>query len=89
MIRRQMTTREKRLVLAMRQFDLPVQAGDLALAELVDLAVELEREALCVRDVAQNPVERVARPANRSMTMNCLVAGSFAELVNKNERAES
>ena len=45
----------------MLQFDLPVQAGDVALAELVDWAVELEREALCVRDMAQNPVVHIAR----------------------------
>ena len=57
--------RKKRLVVAMLQVDSSVQARDVALRPLVHLAVELACQTLRVRNVSQDPVERIARAGER------------------------
>ena len=64
MVRRQVTGREKRLVVAALQVDSSVQAREVALRKLVHVAVELVRQALRVSDVSQDPVELPSRCPN-------------------------
>jgi hypothetical protein len=61
MVRRQVAGREKRLVVAVLQVDCSIQSRDVALRQLVYLAVDLARQALRVREMSQDPVERITR----------------------------
>jgi hypothetical protein len=59
-VRREATTLQERRVLPLYQLDPPVQFRDIAPGQLMDLRIELEGEALGLRHVPQNPIERVA-----------------------------
>src|SRR5262245_19541390 len=60
MVRRKVATLQMRAIVAVQEFNLLVQARDIAPAQFVDLPIELERNPGSVRQVSEDPIECVA-----------------------------
>src|SRR5262245_27015239 len=57
---RDRTIPEKSLIVSLLQLDLAVEVRSVAVAQLIHLRIKLKRDSLRIRNVPENPIQRVA-----------------------------